>query len=76
MSYMVKNPGLLPGVDSLLNGDIPRKRKMIGEILEGCWRATFEPDPISEEPFAADALISNPPCFAHIHVAEALSEYF
>lgn len=28
----VKNPGLIPGFESLTNGDIPKKRKMIGEV--------------------------------------------
>ncbi|ORY85379.1 hypothetical protein BCR35DRAFT_302858 [Leucosporidium creatinivorum] len=73
MSYMVKNPGLLPGFDSLRKGDIPKKRKMIREILNGCWRACYEPDAVSGMPFAADAIIANPPSFAHIHCAEALS---
>ncbi|KAL8283480.1 hypothetical protein RQP46_005583 [Phenoliferia psychrophenolica] len=73
MSYMVKNPGLIPGFESLVNGDIPKKRKMIGEIMNGCWRACYEPDPVSGEPFAADAIIANPPSFAHVHCAEALN---
>ncbi|KAG5641999.1 hypothetical protein DXG03_003799 [Asterophora parasitica] len=33
MSYMVKNPGLMPGFESLTNGDISRKRKMLTEVL-------------------------------------------
>ncbi|KAG8898178.1 hypothetical protein FRC00_003165 [Tulasnella sp. 408] len=33
MSYMVRNPGLLPGTESLLNGDIPKKRKMLTEVV-------------------------------------------
>ncbi|KAG6831244.1 hypothetical protein H0H87_005810 [Tephrocybe sp. NHM501043] len=32
MSYMVKNPGLIPGFTSLTNGDISRKRKMLTEV--------------------------------------------
>ena len=28
MSYMVKNPGLMPGMESLTNGDIGKKRKV------------------------------------------------
>lgn len=43
------------------------------KILDGCWRACFEADPVSGTPFAADAIIANPPSFAHIHCAEALS---
>ncbi|KAG8861244.1 hypothetical protein FRB96_003194 [Tulasnella sp. 330] len=72
MSYMVKNPGLLPGMSSLLNGDIQRKRAMVAEMLDGCWKACYEADDESGEVFAADAIISNPPAFAHIHCAEAL----
>ncbi|KAF8589708.1 glycosyltransferase family 1 protein [Ramaria rubella] len=69
MSYMVKNPGLIPGMDSLLNGDIGRKRQM---MLDGCWKACYELDEESKRTFAADAIISNPPSFAHVHCAEAL----
>ncbi|KZT36345.1 UDP-Glycosyltransferase/glycogen phosphorylase [Sistotremastrum suecicum HHB10207 ss-3] len=72
MAYMVKNPGLIPGLESLTNGDIGRKRKMLEEMLDGCWRACFEPDSKTNDAFLADAIISNPPTFAHIHCAEAL----
>ncbi|EIW85621.1 glycosyltransferase family 1 protein [Coniophora puteana RWD-64-598 SS2] len=72
MSYMVKNPGLIPGFDSLTNGDIGRKRKMLAEMFNGCWRACHQPDDQSNIPFAADAIISNPPGFAHTHCAEAM----
>ncbi|KDN37111.1 hypothetical protein RSAG8_10386, partial [Rhizoctonia solani AG-8 WAC10335] len=74
MSYMVRNPGLIPGLESLRNGDIGKKQKMIAEILEGCFASCFAPDLGSGEEtgFAADAIISNPPTFAHIHCAEAL----
>ncbi|EJD46939.1 UDP-Glycosyltransferase/glycogen phosphorylase [Auricularia subglabra TFB-10046 SS5] len=71
MSYMVRNPGLMPGWASLTNGDIGRKRKTMRTILNGCWKSCFSPDG-DGEPFAADAIISNPPSFAHIHCAEAL----
>ncbi|KAG8896572.1 hypothetical protein FRB99_008829 [Tulasnella sp. 403] len=72
MSYMVKNPGLLPGFESLVNGDIPKKRRMLAEILDGCWKACYLADDETGQPFLADAIISNPPAFAHIHCAEAL----
>ncbi|KAG8888197.1 hypothetical protein FRB98_008215 [Tulasnella sp. 332] len=72
MSYMVKNPGLLPGMTSLVNGDIGRKRTMVTAMLKGCWKACYEVDDEYGETFAADAIISNPPTFAHIHCAEAL----
>ncbi|KAJ9091283.1 hypothetical protein QFC21_007272 [Naganishia friedmannii] len=62
MAYMVKiphnpDPGMTPGMTSLRNGDIGRKQSMINE---------------NGAAFAADAIISNPPAFAHIHTAEAL----
>lgn len=72
MSYMVKNPGLVPSMKSLRAGDISRKREMIVEMLEGCWSSCISADPLTNEPFVADAIIANPPSFAHIHCAEAL----
>ncbi|KAJ4479996.1 glycosyltransferase family 1 protein [Lentinula aciculospora] len=72
MSYMVKNPGLIPGFESLTNGDIGKKRKMLSDMLLGCWRSCHCPDIETSRPFVADAIISNPPAFAHIHCAEAM----
>ncbi|KAJ1305710.1 hypothetical protein OPQ81_010445 [Rhizoctonia solani] len=74
MSYMVRNPGLMPGFESLTNGDVTRKQMMVAEMLERCWRSCYEPDDAQDGSlsFAADAIISNPPTFAHIHCAEAL----
>lgn len=107
MSYMVKNPGLIPGIASLTNGDIKKKRivsqcntsrlfvndvladasggKHSGvrvcknkaltfywQMMMGCWNSCHSPDQKTGIPFVADAMISNPPAFAHIHCAEAL----
>ncbi|EIW72027.1 hypothetical protein TREMEDRAFT_25667 [Tremella mesenterica DSM 1558] len=72
MAYMVKNPGLLPAMESLRNGDISSKRRMTATMLDGFWESTHCPDPASGKPFAADAIISNPPAFGHVHIAEAL----
>jgi sterol 3beta-glucosyltransferase len=55
-----------------MDGDVGRKRRMTSEMLGGFYRSTYSPDSISGRPFAADAVISNPPAFAHFHVAEAL----
>lgn len=89
MAYMVKNPGLMPGMESLKAGDVGRRRADIAEILDGCWRGCIESgngmrsNP-SEEPknlsraekaeklFIADAIIANPPSYAHLHCAERL----
>jgi UDP:flavonoid glycosyltransferase YjiC (YdhE family) len=103
MAFMVKNPGLMPGIESLKSGDVGRRRKGMEEIVMGCWRSCIEagnglgpPPPDddkadrtasdayqslenethgssqSELPFIADAIIANPPSFAHIHIAEKL----
>lgn len=72
MAYMVKNPGLIPSLKSLKAGEIKKKRLMVREMLEGCWKSCIEPDTSTHEPFVADALIANPPSFAHFHCAQAL----
>jgi UDP:flavonoid glycosyltransferase YjiC (YdhE family) len=71
MAYMVKNPGLIPSMSSLKGGEIQRKRTMITEMLDGCWRSCVEPDEAGN-PFVADLIIANPPSFAHVHCAQAL----
>lgn len=98
MAFMVKNPGLMPGFDSLKSGDVGKRRKGMEEIVLGCWRSCIESGdglgvPVSrmssdnlagfeaginmdsnpaDQPFIADAIIANPPSFAHIHIAEKL----
>ncbi|KAJ5505029.1 hypothetical protein N7463_007903 [Penicillium fimorum] len=72
MAYMVKNPGLIPQMKSVQDGDIQRKRVMVGQILQGCWESCIEDDSVTKTPFVADAIIANPPSFAHIHCAQAL----
>lgn len=72
MAYMVKNPGLLPSMESLAAGEIQKKRFMVEEMLEKCWSSCVEPDTLTGAPFVADAVIGNPPSFAHIHCAQAL----
>ncbi|KAF4453375.1 sterol glucosyltransferase [Fusarium albosuccineum] len=72
MAYMVKNPGLIPSIDSLRAGDIQNKRKMVAHMLDGFWDSCIQPDPKTGDPFVADAIIANPPSFAHVHCAQAL----
>lgn len=69
MAYMVKNPGLIPGMKSLRKGDIQKNRLMMAEILHGCWHSCLMPDPVTNTPFVANAIIANPPSFAHVHCA-------
>jgi hypothetical protein len=98
MAFMVKNPGLMPGFESLKSGDVGKRRKGMEEIILGCWRSCIEAgdglgshpgrnssesilgfdaginmdtNP-AERPFIADAIIANPPSFAHIHIAEKM----
>lgn len=77
---MVKNPGLIPGMKSLKEGDVGKRRKGMAEILQGCWRSCADAEEAKEDedsllktkPFIAHAIIANPPSFAHIHCAEKL----
>jgi Glycosyltransferase family 28 N-terminal domain len=43
MAFMVKNPGLMPGYESLRNGDVGKRRKGMYEMFKGCWRSCIEP---------------------------------
>ncbi|KAL8951341.1 MAG: hypothetical protein Q9222_002678 [Ikaeria aurantiellina] len=80
MAFMVKNPGLIPGMDSLTSGEVGKRRRGMFEIIQGCWKSCIEAgDGIGTSspnapprPFIADAIIANPPSFAHIHCAEKL----
>lgn len=119
MAFMVKNPGLLPSLETIKAGEVARRRQQMGIMFEGFWRSCVEPsnyvleeekgtdqhaniDRIAQHgqsanqedeagkkkknkkrraviqrlagstPFIADAIIANPPSFAHIHCAEKL----
>jgi hypothetical protein len=83
MAFMVKNPGLVPSMSSVKAGDIGKRRESMYEMMEGFFRAciNISDDHDTEEnrrmmkkghPFVADAIIANPPSFAHIHCAERL----
>ena len=69
---MVKNPGIIPKFGTVLAGEISQKRKMIYQMLDGCWKSCIEPDPETNIPFVAEIIIANPPSFAHVHCAQAL----
>jgi hypothetical protein len=75
MAYMVKNPGLMPGIESLRDGEVSRRRRGMSEMLMGGWRSCIESgDGMggAGDPFIADCIIANPPSFGHIHCAERL----
>lgn len=42
MAFMVKNPGLMPGFDTLRSGDVGKRRKQIAQMIKGCWRSCYE----------------------------------
>ena len=80
---MVRNPGLIPGLESIRAGDIGARRKNMYEMMVGLYNSLFlvlicswfsciNPSEVTEEPFLADAIIANPPSYAHIHCAEKL----
>lgn len=83
MAFMVKNPGLMPSASTIRAGEIGKKRDAMFEMFQGFWRACInatdeEPHEGNrkmmekKQPFVADAIIANPPSFAHIHCAERL----
>ena len=83
MAFMVKNPGLVPSVSTVRAGEIGRRREAMYEMFQGFWRACINAtdDETDKEnikmmydkhPFVADAIIANPPSFAHVHCAERL----
>ncbi|KAJ5968963.1 UDP-glucose-sterol transferase [Penicillium viridicatum] len=82
MAYMVKNPGHLPNMGSLRSGHWQQNRVEIREILDGCWRSCYATDDGLDRSkgdntgklrrFVANAIIANPPSFAHLHCAEKL----
>ncbi|CAH0475270.1 unnamed protein product [Peronospora belbahrii] len=78
-AYMVKTSGhLIPLNVEAIQKDVPRNMQMIEEILYSTWPAVAEADPdgggpgIPGKPFQAQAIISNPVTYGHIHVAERL----
>jgi hypothetical protein len=83
MAFMVKNPGLIPSIDTVKAGEIGRRRAAMYEMFQGMWRACINATDDEHDlanikmmgdknPFVADAIIANPPSFAHAHIAERL----
>ena len=83
MAFMVKNPGLMPSISTVRAGEVGRRRDAMFEMFQGFWRACInatddETLPANRKmmedkhPFVADAIIANPPSFAHVHCAERL----
>ena len=39
MAFMVKNPGLIPNIETIKEGEIGRRRAQMYEMFQGMWRA-------------------------------------
>ncbi|KAI9671979.1 MAG: hypothetical protein M1817_002289 [Caeruleum heppii] len=83
MAFMVKNPGLIPSMSTVTSGEVGRRREAMFEMFQGFWRACINATDDEKDrgnvkmmadkhPFVADAIIANPPSFAHTHCAERL----
>jgi UDP:flavonoid glycosyltransferase YjiC (YdhE family) len=83
MAFMVKNPGLIPKMETVKAGEIGKRRESMYEMFQGFWRACINATDDEKDvanlkmmgtkyPFVADAIIANPPSFAHFHCAEKL----
>lgn len=72
MAFMTESSSLIPSLQQIREGAIQRKRVMYRQMLEGFWRSCIEADEQTFVPFVADAIIANPPSFAHVHCAQAL----
>ncbi|KAK4541509.1 hypothetical protein LTR36_007955 [Oleoguttula mirabilis] len=83
MAFMVKNPGLIPKLQTIREGEIQKRRTSMAEMFEGFWRACISTTDDEKDkdnlkmlgdksPFIADAIIANPPSMAHVHIAEKL----
>jgi len=72
--WVVKSGGTLAGEFKNPKA-LPEKSAIVSEIIRSCLPAVTKPDPDDEltRPFEANAVISNPASYAHIHVCEALS---
>ncbi len=83
MAFMVKNPGMIPSIETLKTGEVGKRRAAMAQMFEGFWRACINVTDDEHDvhnlkmmgdrhPFVADAIIANPPSFAHVHCAERL----
>lgn len=88
MEFMVKNPGRIPTFRTVKAGEIGKRRAAMATMLDRFWRACIHAteDDVAclkanasapnafggKDIFIANAIIANPPSFAHIHYAEAL----
>lgn len=71
MAFMVKNPGIIPTMQTIREGEVKRRRDGMAEMFDGMYRACVnatddEKDVLNQKllgskaPFIADAIIANP----------------
>lgn len=56
MAFMVKNPGLIPNIETIKDGEIGRRRAQMYEMFQGMWRACI--NATDDEPDDANAKMS------------------
>eukprot|EP00854_Cymbomonas_tetramitiformis_P024868 gene24868-30308_t len=71
--YCVQSGGRLIPLDVKTLKQVPAQREQLKAIIESTLPACTKPDPedASKRPFVADAIISNPPVYSHVHIAQA-----
>ena len=80
---MVRNPGMIPTLETIRAGEITERRQDMYDMFQAMWRACINTTDDEHDitnlkmmgdrsPFIADAIIANPPSFAHVHIAEKL----
>ncbi|XP_012838292.1 PREDICTED: sterol 3-beta-glucosyltransferase UGT80B1-like [Erythranthe guttata] len=67
VEFLVRNKHIIAAP-----GDRVILLEQLKAIIDSVPLACTEPDPITGEPFTAQAIIANPPAYGRVHVAEAL----
>ncbi|OBT54133.1 hypothetical protein VE04_06763 [Pseudogymnoascus sp. 24MN13] len=73
MAFMVKNPSMIPTMETLKKGEVGRRRDAMAKMFDDDEHDVHNLKMVGKKgPFIADAIITNPPSFAHVHYAERL----
>lgn len=79
--FMVRSKGVLIPTTPALMREVPKNFNMTVQIMRSCWSACVhasergsggQTEPDDDRSFCANAIISNPVSYGHIHCAEAL----
>ncbi|KAJ5378638.1 UDP-glucuronosyl/UDP-glucosyltransferase [Penicillium cosmopolitanum] len=66
MAYMVKNPGLIPQMRTLRDGEVKKKQVMVAKMLDGCWKSCLDDDPLCTYSLCSGTRC---PCSPNVHYA-------